>query len=62
MGNSFAIFASVKLLGNFMAIYRQKPITVIPENFYCNYPKNSLSWEFGMSVYNMVSYDCFCLC
>ena len=37
MGNSFAVFASVKLLWNFMAIYRQKPITVIPQNFYCNY-------------------------
>ena len=30
------MFASVKLLWNFMAIYRQKPITVIPQNFYCN--------------------------
>ena len=48
MGNSLAIFASVKLLWNFMAIYRQKPITVIPQNFYSNYSKNSLSWEFSI--------------
>ena len=29
----------------------------IPQNFYCTYPKNSLSWEFSISIMNMVSYD-----
>ena len=24
---------------------------------YGNYPKNSLSWEFSIPIYNMVSYD-----
>ena len=29
----------------------------IPQNFYCNYPKNSQSWEVSVSIQNMVSYD-----
>ena len=26
-------------------------------SFYGNYPKNSLSWDFSISIWNMVSYD-----
>ena len=29
----------------------------IPQSFYSNYPKNSLSWDFSISIQNMVSYD-----
>ena len=51
--NSFVIFASVKLFWNIMAIYRQK----IPQTFHGDYPKNSLSWDFSLSIKNMVSFD-----
>ena len=30
---------------------------LIPQSFYRNYPKKSLSWEFSISTWNMVSYD-----
>ena len=29
----------------------------IPQNFYSNYPKNSISWDFSISIQNMVSYE-----
>ena len=56
--NSFAIFASVKLLWNVMVIYIDKGrLQGIPQNFYCNYPKNSLSWNSVYPYSRMVSYD-----
>ena len=33
----------------------------IPQNFYCNYPKNSLSWNSVYPYSRMVSYDFFLL-
>ena len=29
----------------------------ILQSFYGSYPKNYLSWEFGISIQNMVGYD-----
>ena len=29
----------------------------IPQSFYGNYPKNSLSWDFSISIWNMVGFD-----
>ena len=40
-----------------MAIYRQKPITRHSAKLLLYLPKNSLSWEFSISILNMVSYD-----
>ena len=60
--NSFAIFASVKLLWNVMPgwLYIDKGrLQGIPQNFYCNYPKNSLSWNSVYPYSRMVSYDFF---
>ena len=50
--NSFAIFALVQLLWNVTAINRQKPITRHSAEHlrYSSYPKNSLSWEFRISI------------
>ena len=32
-------------------LYKDKSrLQDIPQNFYCNYPKNSLSWEFSISI------------
>ena len=60
--NSFAIFASVKLLWNVLPGWPyigKGRLQGIPQNFYCNYPKNSLSWNSVYPYSRMVSYDFF---
>ena len=52
--NSFAICASVEML--WLCIDKSR-LQGIPLSFYGHYPKNSLSWDSSISIWNMVSYD-----